>query len=99
MIFLQAQPNPIMQFLPLIAIIFVFYFFFMRPQQKKQKAQTSFLENLNKGDEVSTGSGLIGKINKIEDQIVTLQIDQKTFIRVLKSAISKEMTESIKSNG
>ena len=99
MIFLQAQPNPILQFLPLIAIIFVFYFFFLRPQQKKQKAQTTFLENLNKGDEVSTGSGLIGKINKIEDQIVTLQIDQKTFIRVLKSAISKEMTEAIKSNG
>ena len=98
MIFLQAQPNPIMQFLPLIAIIFVFYFFFMRPQQKKQKAQSTFLDNLNKGDEVSTGSGLIGKINKIEDQIVTLQIDQKTFIRVLKSAISKEMTEAIKSD-
>lgn len=98
MIFLQAQPNPIMQFLPLIAIIFVFYFFFMRPQQKKQKAQNTFIENLNKGDEVATGSGLIGKINKIEDQIVTLQIDQKTFIRVLKSAISKEMTELIKSD-
>ncbi len=98
MIFLQAQPNPIMQFLPLIAIVFVFYFFFMRPQQKKQKQQAQFLENLNKGDEVSTGSGLIGKINKIDGQIITLQVDQKTFIRVLKSAISKEMTESIGAN-
>lgn len=96
MIFLQASPGgSIMSFLPLIAIVLVFYLFFMRPQQKRQKAQTQFLTNLNKGDDIATTSGIIGKINKIEGEVVTLQIDQKTFIKVLKSAVSKEMTDSL----
>ena len=85
-----------MQFLPLIGIFVVFYFFFIRPQQKKAKDQSSFLANINKGDDVVMSSGIIGKINKIEDEIVTLQIDQKTFIRVTKSSISKEMTAATK---
>lgn len=96
MIYLQAQANPIMQFLPLIGIFVVFYFFFIRPQQKKAKDQSNFLANINKGDDVVMSSGIIGKINKIEDEIVTLQIDQKTFIRIAKSSISKEMTEATK---
>ena len=70
------------------------YFFFLRPQVKKQKAQDNFAKDLTKGDEVVTGSGIIGRINKIEGNIIHLQIDQKTFIRVLKGAISKEMTEN-----
>lgn len=97
MIFLQAaQPNPIMSFLPLIGIVVVFYFFFIRPQQKKAKQQTSFMEELAKGDEIATASGIIGKINKIDEKTITLQIDQKTFIRVLKATVSKEMTEALK---
>ena len=96
MIFLQASPGgSVMSFLPLIAIVLVFYLFFMRPQQKRQKAQTQFLANLSKGDDIATASGIIGKINKIEGEVVTLQIDQKTFIKVLKSAVSKEMTDSL----
>ncbi|MDH3650031.1 MAG: preprotein translocase subunit YajC [Saprospiraceae bacterium] len=97
MILLQTQGNPIMSFLPLIGIVLVFYFFFIRPQQKKQKTQSKFVEDLNKGDEVVTSSGIIGKINKIDENVVTLQIDQKTFIKVLKSSVSKEMTDSIRS--
>ncbi len=98
MIILQASPNPIMQFLPLIGIVVVFYFFFMRPQQKKQKEQNKFIENLNKGDEVATASGIIGKINKIDGDVVTLQVDQKTFIKFTKSSVSKELTDSLGSN-
>lgn len=98
MIILQAQPNPIVQFLPLIAIVVVFYFFFMRPQQKKAKEQGNFLASLSKGDDVVTASGILGKINKIEDDVVMLQVDQKVFIRVTKNSISKELTESTKQN-
>ena len=93
---LQSQPNPIVSFLPLIGILLVIYFFMMRPQQKKQKEQNTFVGNLAKGDDVVTASGLLGKINKIEGDVVTLQVDQKVFIRVAKTAISKEMTDSIK---
>jgi len=81
--------------MPFFLIIIVIYFFFLRPQMKKQKEQTSFVSNLQKGDEVVTTSGIVGRINRIEDQFVMLQIDQKTFIKVLQSAVSKEMTDSL----
>ena len=70
-----------------------FYFFFIRPQIKKQKEQTAFSSELKKGDEVVTASGIIGHINKIDDLSVTLELDSKTFIKVVPSAISKEMTD------
>lgn len=65
----------------------------MRPATKKQSEQKSFTDELSKGDEVVTSSGIIARINKIEDNVVHLQVDQKTFIKVVRAAISKEMTE------
>ena len=61
-----------------------------------QKEQNNFSANLKKGDQVSTGAGMIGRITKIEDFVVELQIDSKSFVKVLKSSISKEATESLK---
>ena len=81
--------------LPLILMVAVFYFFIIRPQSVKQKAQTNFITSMGKGDEVVTASGLIGKITKIDGNQVHLQVDNKTFIRVMRSAISKEMTEAL----
>jgi preprotein translocase subunit YajC len=86
--------NNIVQFAPLAMILVVFYFFMIRPQMKRQKEQTSFSDSLEKGKEVVTASGMIGKINKIEGQVVTLEVANNTFIRVTKASISKEMTES-----
>lgn len=98
--FLQSSEAPglFASMWPLLAIIAVFYFFIIRPQQKKAKEQGVFLNGLEKGRQVVTNSGIIGRINKIEDQIVTLQIDQKTFIKITKNSISKELTESVPSN-
>lgn len=95
-IFLQAaqQPSLLSSLLPFLLIFVVLYFFMLRPQVKKQKEQTKFVAEIQKGIEVVTNSGLIGRINKIEGEIITLQIDPKTFIRVLKGTISKELTES-----
>ena len=76
-----------------LAIMAVFYFFIIRPQQKKQKNQKLFSEGLKKGDEVVTNSGLVGKISKVEDNIVTIQVGQKTFLDFFRGSISKEMTE------
>lgn len=95
MLFLQAgAANPLIQFAPLLMILIVFYFFMIRPQMKKQKDQTTFADSLEKGKEVVTASGIIAKINKIDGGIVTLEVANGTFIRVVKSAISKEMTEA-----
>ncbi len=80
--------------LPLL-ILGVFYFFIIRPQAKKQKSQQKFVDELDSGKNVVTTSGILGKIQKIEENVVTLQVDNKTNIRVTKNAISKEMTEAI----
>ncbi|MEP7197554.1 MAG: preprotein translocase subunit YajC [Saprospiraceae bacterium] len=81
---------------PLLLVFAIMYFFFLRPQIKKQKEQGSFLGNIKKGDQVATGSGLIGRISKIEDEVIELQLDSKTFVKTLRNSISKEATESLK---
>lgn len=75
-------------------LIGVMYLFFIRPQAKKQKAQIKFLGEMKKGDDVVTASGLIGKITKMDEKTVTLQVSQKGFVDVMKSSVSKEMTDS-----
>lgn len=98
MLFLQAAGgNPIVSLLPLLLIFVVMYFFMLRPQQKRQKEQAAFMENLEKGSDVVTASGIIGKISKIEGNVISLQIANNTFIRVTKSSISKEMTDAFAS--
>ena len=82
----------------LVLVLAIMYFFFMRPQIKKQKQQMQFVRDLKKGDEIVTTSGFIGKISKIEGATVQLQLDQKVFVTVLSSAVSKEMTESFNKN-
>jgi preprotein translocase subunit YajC len=69
-----AQPDPIMSFLPLIVIFVVFYFLMIRPQMKKAKEQRAMQDALQKGDEIITASGQLGKVVKISDQYVTLDI-------------------------
>jgi len=102
MIALQAASPAIgpPQLMLWVLILVIFYFFFIRPNSKKRKDQEAFEEELTKGKEVVTISGMIGKINKVEGNIVQLQVDQKTFIKVLKTSISKDMTAglTVKSN-
>ena len=94
-IFLQSgQAGGPMPMLVMMAMIFgVKYFFMIRPQAKKAKLQDTFVQDLKKGDQVVTNSGIIGKINKIEGEVVHLQVDQKTYLKIFKSAISKDMSE------
>ncbi len=87
--------NFLVQFGPLILLVGVMYFFFIRPQAKRQKLQQTFLDQLDKGQEIVTAAGMLGRIVKIEDQIVTLEIDQKTFVRVTRSSISKDLSEGL----
>jgi preprotein translocase subunit YajC len=99
MIFLQiGAGSPAATLFLFGGMIIVMYFFMLRPQMKKQKEQQSFSDTVQKGKDVVTASGIIGKVNKIEGQIVTLQIANNTFIRVTKNSISKEMTEAFETS-
>jgi preprotein translocase subunit YajC len=78
---------------PIILMFVVIYFFMIRPQAKKTKNQNTFVKELAKGDEVVLSSGIVGKITKLEDDFVQLQVDNKTYLRVAKASVSKEMSD------
>ena len=67
-------------FLPLVLMFAVLYFLMIRPQQKKQKEQREMISALTVGDEVLTSGGIVGKITKVSDNFLTLQIAEGTEI-------------------
>jgi preprotein translocase subunit YajC len=75
-------------FLPLILMFVVMYFLMIRPQQKRQKELKSMMEALAKGDEVVTAGGIVGKVTKVADTFVTLEVAPNTELVVQKSAIT-----------
>ena len=79
----------LMAFLPMVAIFVVFYFLLIRPQQKKAKEAKAMLEALQKGDEVITAGGILGKISKISDQYATVEIASNTEITVQRGAVAQ----------
>jgi preprotein translocase subunit YajC len=90
----QAAPassptDSLLTFLPMVAIFVVFYFLLIRPQQKKQKEARAMLESLNKGDEVVTAGGVVGRIAKLNEQYATIEIAPNTEMVVQRGAISQ----------
>jgi preprotein translocase subunit YajC len=82
--------NPFISLAFFLSIFAVFYFFMMRPHAKRQKAQETLLNNLKEGQEVVTASGIIGRVVKVEGNVVRLLTDEKTFIKVAKISIQGE---------
>lgn len=78
-------------FLPMVVIFVLFYFMLIRPQMKQAKAQREMISALQKGDEVATSSGIIGKITKVGDDIVSLEIAAGVVINVQKPAIQAKL--------
>lgn len=93
MFFLEAGVGSLIGMWPIILMFVVIYFFMIRPQAKKNKDQGNFIKNMDKGDDVVLSSGIVGKITKMEDDFVQVQVDTKSFLRVAKSSVSKEMTD------
>ena len=84
----SADPTGgLMQMLPMILMFVVLWFLMIRPQMKKAKEHKALIAALAKGDEVVTGGGLVGKVIKVGDNYVTLEIAEGTEIVVQKPAI------------
>lgn len=81
-----ASPNWT-SFLPLIIIFILFWFMLIRPQVKQAKQQRAMLAALQKGDEVAAAGGIVGKITKVSDAFVTIEIAPETNIHVQKHAV------------
>lgn len=65
----------------------VFWFILIRPQMKRQKEHSALLAALKKGDMVTTRGGLIGKISGLSDKILTIELQEKVRVRVLRSHV------------
>ncbi|MEK9775920.1 MAG: preprotein translocase subunit YajC [Quisquiliibacterium sp.] len=69
-----STEQQIFGFLPIILMFVVLYFLMIRPQMKKTKEHRAMLESLKKGDEVVTAGGLVGRVNKVGESYVTLEV-------------------------
>ncbi|MFY0625419.1 MAG: preprotein translocase subunit YajC [Reichenbachiella sp.] len=80
-------------FIMLGVMAVVFYIFFIRPQQKKQKDQKKYSEEVKKGQNAVTIGGIHGKVASVEGTTVTLDIDRGTKLVIEKSSISMELSK------
>lgn len=83
----SAPGNDIMSFLPMIVIFVLFYFMLIRPQMKQAKQHKLMLETLKAGDEVATTGGIVGKVTKVSEQFVSVEIASNTVINVQKHTV------------
>ena len=77
--------------LPLVLMFVVLYFVMIRPQMKKQKEHRTMLEALAKGDEVATAGGLIGKVTKMGEGFLSLEIAAGVEVQLQRSAVVQVM--------
>ena len=79
----------ILSIAPLILIFVVFYFLMIRPQQKRMRTLQNAIANVKKGDQVVTAGGLIGKVTRVEEQHVELELGPNVRVRAVKSTLAE----------
>lgn len=79
--------NPLVSFLPLIAMFAVLYFVMIRPQMKRQKEHKAMVEALSKGDEIVTAGGLVGKCVKVGDSYIEVEVGANVVVQMQRSAV------------
>jgi preprotein translocase subunit YajC len=78
----------LVQMFPLLLIFVIFYFLLIRPQQQRAKQHQALIGAVKKNDIAVTGGGIVGKVTKVEETEVELEVAQGVRIRVLKAMLS-----------
>ena len=91
-----AQAGPargpgLVDFLPLILLVIIFYLMLIRPQMKKQKEHRNMVEALAKGDETVTNGGLLGRVVDVGDSFVVMELGKNIEVKVQKNAVAQVM--------
>ena len=81
-----------------VAILLVFYFLFIRPQQKRAKEHKNLVSSLNRGAEVVTNGGLLGKVVDLDENFVRIEVGENTFLQVQRNAIASLMPKGTYKN-
>jgi preprotein translocase subunit YajC len=79
--------SSLLSMLPLVLMFVVLYFVMIRPQMKRQKEHKAMIEAIAKGDEVVTSGGLLGKISKVGESFLTLEVASGVELQVQRSAV------------
>ncbi|MEA3291877.1 MAG: preprotein translocase subunit YajC [Pseudomonadota bacterium] len=92
----QAAPaggatSSLVSLLPMVLIFVIFYLLLIRPQQKRAKQHRELVAALQKGDEVVTNGGLLGKVTKVDENFVTLELAEGVRVQVQRSSVSQVM--------
>ncbi len=83
-----AQPNAMVQLLPLILIFVVFYFLLIRPQSKRAKEHKAMVAALAVGDEIVTSGGILGRVTETGDQFLTVEVADGVRVKVQRHTVS-----------
>lgn len=81
--------SPLIGILPWVLIFIIFWFFMIRPQQQRMKEHQASINAVKKGDQVVTGGGLIGKVTKVGDDTVEVELGQGLRVTAVKSTLSQ----------
>ena len=83
--------DPLASLILPIGLVVLFYFFLIRPQSKRQKEHKQMVNDLQKGEEVLTSGGILGKVTNIKDDFITLEIAKDVSLQIQKSAVQTIM--------
>ena len=80
----------ILQLLPIVLMIVIFYFLLFRPQQQRMKAHREMVENIRRGDTIVTQGGLVGRVTRVKDDGVEIDVAlaENTRVRVIKATVA-----------
>ena len=84
----SQAPSPMFNFRFLGGFVLIFYFLIWRPQSKRAKEHKSLIDSLRTGDEVMTNGGMLGRINKVDDLYVSLQVADNGELKFQKSSVA-----------
>ncbi len=76
------------QMMPLALIFIIFWFLLIRPQQQRQKQHRAMIDAVKKGDSIVTGGGLVGKVTKVDGDIVEVEIASGVKVKAIKATLS-----------
>ena len=82
------QPSMLASFIPLILIFLIFYFLLIRPQQKKQKEHKVLLDSIQRGDEILSSGGILGKVIKVDNDKLTVEIAKGVNVYIIRSTVA-----------
>lgn len=84
----------LIQILPFLLIFVIMYFLIIRPQQRRLKDHKEMVASLRRGDTVVTGGGLVGKVTKVDDDELQVEIAQGMRVKVIRSTITEVRSKS-----